>query len=110
MTKVVYIYVSPTYKIDSLLDMIKNFYEDEFDTNTIVYFVGIFTNNNKIIYDEKFEEKISDDNLQKIYEQIFPNITNIREIKTTDSSIISFSIFDFLEKYRQKKKRRFTEF
>ena len=109
MTKVVYIYVSPTYKIDSLLDMIKNFYEDEFDRNTIVYFVGIFTNNNKIIYDEKFEEKISDDNLQKIYEQIFPNITNITKIKTTDS-LISVSIFDFLEKYRQKKREDLQNF
>ena len=109
MTKVVYIYVSPTYKIDSLLDMIESFYKNEFDKNTIVYFVGIFTSNNQIIYDIKFEEQISNNNLQRIQEQIFTNKTNISKIKTRDS-FISVSILDFLEKYREKKREDLQNF
>ena len=78
MTKVVYIYVYPSYTLTSLLDKIYNFYIREFDTqDTHVYFVGVFTQNEKILYDYGNQEQISETNLENIKKQIFPTSSGI---------------------------------
>ena len=82
MTKVVYLYVYPTYTLTSLVQKIHDFYINEFDRNTHVYFVGVFTQNENIVYNYNNEERISDANLENIQEQIFSTATNIKNIKT----------------------------
>ena len=91
MTKVVYLYVYPTYTFTSLVQKIDDFYKNEFDKNTHVYFVGVFTQNEKIVYNYDNEEQISNANLENIQEQIFSTATNIKNIQT------------FRTSYKQKK-------
>jgi hypothetical protein len=113
MTKVVYIYVYPSYTFASLVQKINAFYKNEFDKDTHVYFVGVFTKNEKIVYDYDNEEQISIENLYKIQQQIFSTTTNIQNIKTFErlnsytrtfqqKRNVFVNIPLFLEKYKQK--------
>ena len=86
MTKVVYLYVYPSYTFTSLVQKINDFYKKEFDKDTHVYFVGVFTQNEKIVYNYNNEEQISETNLENIKKQIFSTATNIENIQTFQMS------------------------
>ena len=109
MIKVVYIYVYPSYTLTSLVEKVNQFYKAEFDENTHIYFVGVFTVNNKVKYNYNNEQKISLKNLSKINKQIFSSANNINTTKLYIKSngkykekSISINIPHFLEKYKQK--------
>ena len=110
MVKVVYIYVYPSFTIQSLIQKINTFYKNEFDRNTHVYFVGVFTERQEIIYPYNKEEQISIENLYKIQQQIFSNENNIDHIQVFkrfdrskyNTEQVPVNIPLFLEKYKQK--------